>query len=127
MNYLSPKFHPQGVSLGEILGKEKKMKDRLDAIGNYINDKSGKKINFKGIKADRVYRGLLFTYMGEDYIISDSKDEVIDVLWKMSAARSEDYNKKDAKRYTHIKFKKAKEKKVMDYSYKRKAYFVVEL
>lgn len=103
------------------------MKDRLDIIGNYLNEKTKKVINFKAIKSDRVYRGLLFTYMGEDYIISDSKEEVIDALWKMSAARSVDYNKKDAKRYTHIKFKKAKEKKILSYSYKRRGYFVVEL
>lgn len=103
------------------------MKNRLAAIGSYLNEKTNKQINFKTIKADRHYKGLLFTYMGEDYIISDSKQEVIEVLWKMSSARSDDFNKKDAKRYTHIKFKKAKEKKIMTYGYNRKGYFVVEL
>ncbi|GLI55926.1 hypothetical protein PM10SUCC1_14400 [Propionigenium maris DSM 9537] len=103
------------------------MKERLAAIGNYLNDKSGKKINFKTIKADSYYRGILFTYMREDYLITDSKPEMIDILWKMSAARSEDFNKKDAKRYTHIKFRKAKEKKVLNYNYKGRNYFIVEL
>ena len=103
------------------------MKDRLTAIGNYLNDKTKKKINFKTIKADRYYRGLLFTYMGDDYIISDSKPEMIDTLWKMSAARSMDFNKKDAKRYTHTKFMKAKEKKILNYNCNGKNYFVVEL
>jgi len=103
------------------------MKNRLAAIGTYLNEKTKKQINFKTIKADRHYRGILFTYMGEDYLISDSKQEVIGALWQMSSAKSEDFNKKDAKRYTHIKFKKAKEKKIMNYSCNRRGYFVVEL
>ena len=103
------------------------MKNRLAAMGNYLNDKTNKKINFKTIKADSYYRGVLFTYMRDDYLITDSKPEMIDLLWKMSNARSEDFNKKDAKRYTHIKFKKAKEKKIVNYNCNGKNYFLVEL
>ena len=103
------------------------MKTKLEVIGNYLNEKTKNTINFKTIKTDVYYKGILFTYMKEDYLITETKEEMLDVLWQMSSARSDDFNKKDAKRYTHTKFKKAKEKNIISYGYKRKGYFIVEL
>ena len=37
------------------------MKDRIMALGLYINERLNKNINFKQIKGDPVYRGVLFS------------------------------------------------------------------
>lgn len=104
------------------------MKDKLGVIGSYINKKYGKTINFKGIKADTsLYKGILFSYLKADYLVTNTKDEMIDILWKMSSVDSTKLNKKDAKKYTHTKYKRAKEKTITNFSHNGRKYFIVEL
>lgn len=98
------------------------------AVGSYINKKTGKTINFKGIKADNsLYKDILFSYLKDDYIITDSKEEMMEVLWQMSNVDSTKLNRKDAKKYTHTKFKRAKEKKIVNFGCNGRTYFIIEL
>jgi hypothetical protein len=103
------------------------MKDRITALGLYINEKLGKHINFKQIKGDPIYKGVLFTCMKEDYLISDKKSEVIDVIVTMSNRKAEDYPTKMVKRYTHTKFRKIRERKPVEFKVKGKSYFIIKM
>jgi len=103
------------------------MKDRIMALGLYINERLGKNINFKQIKGDPVYRGVLFIYKNEDYLVSDRKSEVIDTIVTMSRKKPEDYPQKMVKRYTHTKFKKIRERKPVEFKVKGKSYFIIKM
>lgn len=103
------------------------MKDRIAALGMYINGKLGRNINFKQIKGDHLYKGVLFTCMKEDYLVSDKKSEVIQAIVTMANKKPEDYNQKQVKRYTHTKFRKIRERKPEEIKVKGKSYFIIHL
>ncbi len=103
------------------------MKDRIMALGLFINERLGKNINFKQIKGDSIYRGVLFSCMKEDYLISDKKSEVINTISIMSHKKAEDYPQKLVKKYTHTKFRKIRERKPIEYKVKGKSYFIIHM
>ncbi len=103
------------------------MKDRMMALGLYINERLGKNINFKQIKGDPIYRGVLFTCMNEDYLVSNKKSEVINTIVAMSRKKAEDYPQKMVKRYTHTKFKKVRERKRERVKVKGRSYFIIKM
>jgi len=103
------------------------MKERINALGQYISKRDGKNFNYKIIKGDSIYRGLLFTVLKEDFVISDSKNEVLDTLYKMSMKYPDHIPQKLMKKYTHMKFQKAKEKKIENFNLNGKRYFIVKL
>ena len=103
------------------------MKDRMMALGLYINERLGKNINFKQIKGDPIYRGVLFSCMNEDYLVSNKKSEVINAIVTMSRKKAEDYPQKMVKRYTHTKFKKIRERKPVEFKVKGRSYFIIKM
>ena len=46
------------------------MLDRINALGQYLVEKLGKPFNFKQIKGDHMYPGILFSFAGEDYLMN---------------------------------------------------------
>jgi len=103
------------------------MEERITALGEYINQGLGKKINFKGIKSHPVARGFLFSYGTDDYIISEKNDEVLRVAFELSQKKASDYPSKLAKKYTHRKYEKANTKKPESIVLKGKKYFIIKL
>ncbi len=103
------------------------MKERIGALGEFINEGLNKKINFKGIKAHSLYRGFLFSYASDDYIVGEKKAEVEGIAIEMSIKKSYDYPPKLAKKYTHRKYQKAHEKKPVQVTFKGKKYFIIKL
>lgn len=103
------------------------MTNLITAVGEYINKNSKQKINFKQIKMDNYFKGLLFSYKLDDYLISEDKGKLKDFGNKLKDSKFEDYPKKLAKRYTHTKFKKINEKKIDIIKLKDKQYFIIKL
>lgn len=101
--------------------------DYIRVLGEYINKKEGRKINFKEIKSHPFYKGNLFSFGSNDYVISSKKDEIIRILENMSGKKMEDYPPKFAKKYTHRKFLKAKEKRPEEMAFENKKYYIVLL
>lgn len=101
--------------------------DRIAALGQYIVSKTGKNFNFKQIKGDTLYRGVLFSCGADDYLVSDEEEELTRVTIVLSARKGIDYPDKVAKRYTHTKFYKAKYKKPEVLTVKGKKYFIIKL
>lgn len=103
------------------------MKDRIGALGEYINKKLGKKINFKNIKMHSIHRGFLFAFGADDYIVGNKLSEVEGVAVDLSYKKGEDYPPKLAKKYTHRKYQKAKDKKAEEIVFKGKKYYIIKL
>lgn len=99
----------------------------IRALGEYLNKKNNRKIDFKGIKAHPLYKENLFSYGIDDYAISKSREELQNLLITLSMRKAEDYPAKFAKKYTHRKFLKAREKKVEEIRVGDKRYFLVLL
>jgi hypothetical protein len=104
-----------------------RMSDRMSALGEYINKGLGRKINFKGIKMHPIYRDALFSFGTDDYIVGEKASEVNGIAFELSTKRGEDYPPKLAKKYTHKKYQKAKEKKAEEIVFKGKKYFIIKL
>ena len=51
------------------------MLDRINALGQFLVNQTGKTFNFKQIKNDHMYPGILFSYSGEDYLVTPDKAE----------------------------------------------------
>lgn len=103
------------------------MVDRIQALGQYLVTKKGKNFDFKQIKADNFFKGVLFAIGTEHYLVSDNEFEVIEVANKMSTTKFADYPAKFAKKYTHQRFVKANQKKYEMFQVKNKKYFIVIL
>ncbi len=103
------------------------MKERIGALGEFINEELNKKINFKGIKSHSIFRGFLFSYGSDDYIVGEKKAEVEGVAIEMSIKKAHDYPPKLAKKYTHRKYQKAHEKNPVSIIFKGKKYFIIKL
>ncbi len=103
------------------------MKERIGALGEFINEELNKKINFKGIKSHSIFRGFLFSYGSDDYIVGEKKAEVEGVAIEMSIKKAHDYPPKLAKKYTHRKYQKAHEKNPVSIIFKSKKYFIIKL
>ena len=101
--------------------------DYIRVLGEYINKKEGRKINFKEIKSHPFYKGNLFSFGSNDYVVSSKKDEIIRILENMSSKKMEDYPPKFAKKYTHRKFLKEKEKRPEEMAFENKKYYIVLL
>lgn len=101
--------------------------DYTKILGEYINKKTNKKIDFKGIKKHTLYQENLYVYGIDDYVISNNRMELQNLLITFSARRAEDYPEKLAKKYTHKKFLKAKEKKIEEFKVGDKKYYIVIL
>ena len=52
------------------------MIDRINALGQFLVNKTGKTFNFKQIKNDHMYPGILFSFSGEDYLVTPDKAEL---------------------------------------------------
>ena len=46
------------------------MIDRINALGQFLVNQTGKTFNFKSIKSDHMYPGILFSFAGEDYLVT---------------------------------------------------------
>lgn len=101
--------------------------DYTKVLGEYINKKEARKIDFKQVKKHTLYRDNLYTYNGEDYVISNSREELQNLLITFSQRRAEDYPPKLAKKYTHKKYLKAKEKKAEEFRHEDKKYYLIKL
>lgn len=103
------------------------MIDRIQALGQFLVKKTGKNFDFKQVKADHFFKGVLF-FIGETYyLVSDNEMETIDAAYKMSHTRFCDYPAKFAKKYTHMRFVKAEQKRAETFMVKNKKYFIVTL
>ncbi|MGL6115260.1 hypothetical protein [Cetobacterium sp. SF1] len=87
------------------------MKNRINALGQYIVKATGKPFNFKLIKSCNIYKGVLFTVGNDDYLVTDDKAELLGTMELIAMRTSEDYPVKVAKKYTHAKFSKLNKKK----------------
>ncbi len=103
------------------------MINRMQALGQYLILKKGKNFDFKQIKMDHFFKGVLFLIGTEHYIISDNESEILETTFKMSNTRFCDYPAKFAKKYTHMRFVKASQKSVEVFNLKGKKYFIVTL
>jgi len=101
--------------------------DNIRILGEYINKKENKKIDFKGIKRHTLYKDNLFTYGSIDYVVSGNREELQNLLITFSSRRPEDYPDKLAKKYTHKKFLKAREKRIEEFKIGDKKYYIVAL
>lgn len=101
--------------------------DYIRVLGEYINKKENKKIDFKGIKKHPLYTKNLYSYGIEDFVIGEKREEVQEILLAMSSKRAIDYPDKYAKKYTHKKFLKAKEKRMEEFKIGDKKFFIVIL
>ena len=52
------------------------MIDRINALGQFLVNQTGKTFNFKSIKSDHMYPGILFSFAGEDYLVTPDKAEL---------------------------------------------------
>lgn len=103
------------------------MIDRIQALGQYLINKTGKNFNFKQIKADSYFKGVLYTLGTENYLLSDSEYEIVETAHRMSTTRFCDYPEKFAKKYTHMRFVKANQKKIENFVYKGKKFYIITL
>lgn len=99
----------------------------IKILGEYLNKKMNRKIDFKGIKTHPIYRENLFSYGSDDYLISKNKEEITNLLITLSSRKAEDYPAKLAKKYTHKKYLKAKEKRPEEFKVADKRYYIVLL
>lgn len=103
------------------------MTDRIQVLGQYIIEKTKKNFNFKVIKMDSYFKNVLYCIGTEYYLVSDTEYEIIDTAHRMSTTRFCDYPEKFAKKYTHMRFVKANQKKIEAFNVKGKRYFIVQL
>ena len=87
------------------------MKEKISALGQYIVKQTGKNFNFKMIKPDGYYKGVLFSYGADDYLVSSDRVELLSTIELISIKTSKDYPAKLVRRYTHSKFDKIGKKK----------------
>ena len=99
----------------------------IRVLGEYLNKKQNRKIDFKGIKTHPIYKENLFAYGIDDYLISKNREELQNLLITLSMRKAEDYPPKLARKYTHKKFTKAREKKVEEFKMGDKKYYIVLL
>lgn len=103
------------------------MLDRINALGQYLVEKTGKPFNFKQIKGDHIYPGILFSFAGEDYLVTPDKAELEYTISLMGSRTFEDYPPKHARKYTHRKFGKINKKIQEIVNYKNKKYIIIKL
>ena len=103
------------------------MLDRINALGQYLVEKLGKPFNFKQIKGDHMYPGILFSFAGEDYLVTPYKAESEYTIALMGSRTFEDYPPKHARKYTHRKFGKINKKTQEIVNYKNKKYIIIKL
>lgn len=103
------------------------MVDRIQALGQYLVAKKNKNFDFKLIKADQYFKGVLFSIGSDNYLVSDNEYEIIETANRMSTTKFCDYPAKFAKKYTHMRFVKANQKKYEVFNVKNKKYFIVTL
>ena len=87
------------------------MKGKISALGQYIVKTTGKNFNFKMIKPDGYYKGVLFSHGIDDYLVSSDRVELLSTIELISMKTARDYPGKLARRYTHSKFEKIGKKK----------------
>lgn len=63
------------------------MIDRINALGQFLVNQTGKTFNFKSIKSDHMYPGILFSFAGEDYLVTPDKAE-LDLTIALMASRT---------------------------------------
>ena len=103
------------------------MIDRINALGQYLVEKTGKTFNFKMIKGDHMYPGILFSFAGEDYLVTPDKAELDYTIALMGSRTFEDYPPKHARKYTHRKFGKINKKTQEIIVHKGKKYVIIKL
>ena len=103
------------------------MIDRINALGQFLVNKTGKTFNFKQIKNDHMYPGILFSFSGEDYLVTPDKAELDLTIALMSSRTFEDYPPKHARKDTPRKFEKINKKIQENIIYKGKKYVIIKL
>lgn len=96
-------------------------------LGMYLSKKSGKNFNFKEIKQDNYYKNILFSHKNDFYLISDKKTEIEKLVMEMSMSKPENFPDKIAKKYTHMRYIKANQKKINEFIYLNVKYYIVLL
>ncbi|MGL5122906.1 MAG: hypothetical protein ACRC6K_01885 [Fusobacteriaceae bacterium] len=103
------------------------MVNRVQALGQFLILKKGKNFDFKQIKMDSFFKGVLFLVGTEYFVVSDKESEILETVFKMSTTRFCDYPAKFAKKYTHMRFVKANQKSSEILNLKGKKYYIVTL
>lgn len=103
------------------------MKEKISALGQYIVKQTGKNFNFKMIKADGFYKGVLFSYGIDDYLVSNDRVELLSTIELISLRTSKDYPAKLVKRYTHSKFDRIGKKKEEILNLNGVKYYIIKL
>ncbi|MGL5798203.1 MAG: hypothetical protein ACRCYT_08350 [Cetobacterium sp.] len=87
------------------------MKEKISALGQYLVKQTGKNFNFKMIKPDGYYKGVLFSYGVDDYLVTNDRVELLSTIEVMTLRTARDYPAKLVRRYTHSKFDRISQKK----------------
>ncbi len=87
------------------------MKEKISALGQYLVKQTGKNFNFKMIKPDGYYKGVLFSHGVDDYLVSSDRVELLSTIELIGMKTARDYPAKLVRRYTHSKFDKIHKKK----------------
>lgn len=103
------------------------MVDRIQALGQFLVKKTGKNFDFKVIRGDNFFKGTLFSIGENYYLVSNNEMEIIEIAYKMSHTRFCDYPAKFAKKYTHMRFVKAEQKRPEVFMVKNKRYSIITL
>lgn len=74
-----------------------------------------------------MYPGILFSFAGEDYLVTPDKAELDLTIALMASRTFEDYPPKHARKYTHRKFEKINKKVQENITYKGKKYVIIKL
>ncbi|MBC2851851.1 hypothetical protein H5J22_10635 [Cetobacterium sp. 8H] len=103
------------------------MKNKISALGQYIVKSTGRPFNFKQIKMDNIYKGVLFSVGTDDYLVTNDRRELLETIELMTIRTPRDYPGKLARRYTHAKFEKISSKKEEAIVLNGVKYFIIKL
>ncbi|MGL4357599.1 hypothetical protein [Cetobacterium sp.] len=103
------------------------MKNKISALGQYLVKETGKNFNFKMIKPDGYYKGVLFSYGIDDYLVSSDRVELLGTIELISMKTARDYPAKLVRRYTHSKFDRIGKKKEETIVVNGVKYYIIKL
>lgn len=103
------------------------MKDKIAALGQYLVKQTGKNFNFKMIKPDGYYKGVLFSYGSDDYLVTNDRAELLGTMEVIAMRTAMDYPPKLVRRYTHAKFDKINKKKEDSVVINRIKFYIIKL
>lgn len=104
------------------------MANRLEALGMYLVQQSGKNFNFKLIRSNSIYPNILFSFGNDDYLVCENESELNSTIEIMEFRfATKDYPPKLVRKYTHKKFEKIHKKKKEHFLNKGIKYTIIKL